>query len=144
MIRCFEIKRSAQIRFLFPVLPAFTVAAACGMERLWKTRRKSAMHVASCWGALAVVAASAAAVVAFTQASVANYPGAHVHCQHPVLSSQGVSPCWGKQRILIRSPGPRALRSAQQWCVVDPNPSISVLGSTSYLPKPKLVPSECW
>ena len=64
-----------QIRFLFPVLPAFTVAAACGMERLWKARRKSAMHAACWWAALALVAASAAAVVAFTQASAANYPG---------------------------------------------------------------------
>jgi hypothetical protein len=64
-----------QIRFLFPVLPSFTVAAACGMERIWRTRKKNILNSAICWGALAALVGSAAAVVAFTQASNANYPG---------------------------------------------------------------------
>ena len=66
-----------QVRFLFPVLPLFNVAAAAGLVRLHRNRRKGLLWVGLWLAALALLACSAAAAVLMTAASRGNYPGGH-------------------------------------------------------------------
>jgi hypothetical protein len=66
-----------QVRFLFPVLPLFNVAAAAGFVRLAQNRRKSRVWAAAHGAAVAAVAATAAAMSLMSAASRHNYPGGH-------------------------------------------------------------------
>ena len=66
-----------QVRFLFPVLPLFNVAAAAGLVRLYRNRRKGLLWLGLWLAALALLACSAAAAVLMTAVSRGNYPGGH-------------------------------------------------------------------
>ena len=64
-----------EVRFLFPALPLWTLAAACALQRLWAGRRKSAPRRAALAAALAALAAGGALTAATAAASRLNYPG---------------------------------------------------------------------
>ena len=64
-----------QIRFIFPVLPMFTMTAACGLNKLWSNGARSPMLSVGRLCSIGALLLSAAAVTMFTQASVHNYPG---------------------------------------------------------------------
>ncbi len=66
-----------QVRFLFPVLPLFNVAAAAGLMRLYRNRRKGLFWQGLWLTALALLAGSAAAAVLMTAVSRCNYPGGY-------------------------------------------------------------------
>ena len=66
-----------QVRFLFPVLPLFNIAAAAGLMRLYRNRQKGLLWQGLCLTALALLACSAAAGVLMTAVSRCNYPGGH-------------------------------------------------------------------
>lgn len=68
---------AAQVRFLFPVLPIFNVAAAAAVARLYNNRTKSRSWRLLWLCALAMLAASALATGVMTAASRHNYPGGH-------------------------------------------------------------------
>ena len=61
-----------ELRFIFPTLPLFNLAAATVLARAWNNRAKRPL-VTMC--ALGGLCASAALVIAFTMASAVNYPG---------------------------------------------------------------------
>lgn len=67
---------AAQVRFLFPVLPLFNVAAAAALAHTWNWARRQ-RSTAALWqlGCGAGAAACLAVVILATKASHHNYPG---------------------------------------------------------------------
>ena len=90
-----------QVRFLFPVLPLFNVAAAAGLARACQNRRKSAAWALLCCAAVAALGATLAATALMTAVSRHNYPGGHaLRTLHALEAgaaeqalAQGASPC---------------------------------------------------
>lgn len=66
-----------QVRFLFPVLPLFNMAAAAAVVRLHRNRQKGPFWAGLWLVAGALLACSAAAAVLMTAVSRLNYPGGH-------------------------------------------------------------------
>jgi alpha-1,6-mannosyltransferase len=66
-----------QVRFLFPVLPLFNMAAAAAVVRLHRNRRKGPVWAGLWLVAGALLAGSAAAAVLMAAVSRLNYPGGH-------------------------------------------------------------------
>ncbi len=66
-----------QVRFIFPVLLLFNIAAAAGLARLHQNRSKGQRERLAWWAALALLAASTAASFGMAAVSQANYPGGH-------------------------------------------------------------------
>ncbi len=66
-----------QVRFLFPVLPLFNVAAAAGLARIYHNRQKGLLWQGLWLSALALLACSAGAAVLMTAVSRCNYPGGY-------------------------------------------------------------------
>lgn len=64
-----------EVRFLFPVLPLWNLAAALTLARLWAGRRKSAARALLAAAAAAAVAAGLGVTALTAAASAANYPG---------------------------------------------------------------------
>lgn len=89
-----------QVRFLFPVLPIFNVAAAAGTVRLYRNRQKGLTWMGLWLMAIALLACSAAAAVLMTAVSACNYPGGHALAQlHAAETSSAAG----------------ALRSGNRW-----------------------------
>lgn len=74
------------MRFLFPVLPLFNLAAAAGLVRIRHRRGKSGRHRLAWLAALGMLAATAAAAMLMLYISAHNYPGGQamyrLHKQH--------------------------------------------------------------
>ena len=66
-----------QVRFIFPALLLFNIAAAAGLARLHQNRGKGRREQLAWWAALALLAASATASAGMAVVSWANYPGGH-------------------------------------------------------------------
>ena len=64
-----------EVRFLFPVLPLWNLAAAVTLARLWAARRRSAARALLAAAAAAAVAAGLGVTALTAAASAANYPG---------------------------------------------------------------------
>lgn len=64
-----------EVRFLFPVLPLWNVAAAVTLQRLWVGRGKSAVRAALLAAAAAALAAGLGLTALTAAASARNYPG---------------------------------------------------------------------
>ena len=78
-----------QVRFLFPVLPLFNIAAAAAGARLWLNRHKSLPWQLAGWATLGLMACSLVASCGMLYISAANYPGE----QLGVCVSEGEKPC---------------------------------------------------
>lgn len=66
-----------QVRFLFPVLPLFNIAAATGAVRLYQNRRKGPIWAGLGCMAAAFLGGTAIATLLMTAVSHYNYPGGH-------------------------------------------------------------------
>lgn len=64
-----------ELRFLFPCLPLFNVAAAAAMDQLWQGRRRSHLRRLAFLAAAAAVALTACVSALGLYASSLNYPG---------------------------------------------------------------------
>lgn len=64
-----------EVRFLFPVLPLWNLAAGIAAARLWAARRRSLAARAAALALVAALAAGLALTVVTAAASARNYPG---------------------------------------------------------------------
>lgn len=64
-----------EVRFLFPALPLWNLAAALSLQRLWAARRTSAARGLLALAAASAVAAGLGATILTAAASRHNYPG---------------------------------------------------------------------
>lgn len=98
-----------QVRFLFPVLPLFNVAAAAGLVRLYRNRRKGLFWQGLWLTALAALACSVAAVVLMTAVSRCNYPGGHALAKMHVAENSSAAEALRSGAVCLKQ---------TPWCAV--------------------------